>query len=115
MNGDPSSLAPTRRLAGELRASLAAARAGDEGYDLLAAWVDGELSPVEAEGVAAWLAVDPEARATAEALAEVRRELGVASLPARTVRVAPSRLARISSTGRRIDISSLSCRLRSCR
>ena len=91
MNGDPSSLAPTRRLAGELRASLAAARAGDEGYDLLAAWVDGELSPVEAEGVAAWLAVDPEARATAEALAEVRRELGVASLPARTVRVAPSR------------------------
>jgi len=91
MNGDPSSPAPTRRLAGELRASFAEAMAGDEVYDRLAAWVDDELSPVEAEGVAAWLAADPEARATAEALAEVRRELGVASLPARAVRVAPSR------------------------
>ena len=84
MSGDPTLLA-TARLAGELRASLAEAPAEGAEWDdfaLLAAHVDGELSAVEAEGVEAWLAADPEAAATAAALAALRRELVDERLPA---------------------------------
>jgi len=81
MSGEPAPLA-TARLAGELRASLAEAPAGGDDFALLAAYVDGELSAVEAEGVEAWLAADPEAAATAAALAALRRELAAERLPA---------------------------------
>lgn len=81
MSGDPVPLA-TARLAGELRASLAAASAGGDDFALLAAYVDGELSAIETEGVEAWLAADPEAAATAAALAALRQELAGERLPA---------------------------------
>ena len=89
MSQEPTPLA-TARLAGALRAGLAEACAEGDDYALLAAWVDGELSAAEAEGVAAWLAADPEAAATAEALAAIRRELVGERLPAPV----PVRVAR---------------------